>query len=84
MKKEGYQPATIKDRTNNSRIGKLGIPLLDADRVKEWVANLAIKSGCRLNIFKAYSCYSKSKGVKFQFPLVSNTEPDMSMEKIKE
>jgi integrase len=75
MKREGYSPTTIKDRTKTIRrlFLQLGT-LLDGDSVKEWVANQSTAGGTKLNILKAYGCYCKWKGYKFQFPKVQDTE----------
>ena len=75
MRREGYSPATIKDRTKNVKrlFLQLGT-LLDGDSVKDWVANQSTTGGTKLNILKAYGCYCKWKGYKFQFPKVQDTE----------
>jgi len=76
MRKEGYSPATIKDRSKTiKRIAQQLGTLLDADAVKDWVARLPIRGGSKLNILKAYACYCKWKGSQFEFPRVPDTEP---------
>jgi integrase len=75
MRREGYSPATIKDRTKTVKrlFLQLGT-LLDGDSVKDWVASQPTTGGTKLNILKAYGCYCKWKGYKFQFPKVQDTE----------